>query len=58
MALTKANVRDIVDVYIRAWVEQDADLIETIFMDTAVYHERVFRSTDSRSTGNSGILEG
>jgi|SRR6478609_5430348 len=44
MALTKANVRDIVDVYIRAWVEQDADLIETIFTDTATYHERVFEA--------------
>jgi hypothetical protein len=44
MALTKENVRDIVDVYIRAWVEQDADLIETIFTDTATYHERVFEA--------------
>jgi len=44
MALTKANVRDIVDVYLRAWVEQDADLIETIFTDTATYHERVFEA--------------
>jgi hypothetical protein len=44
MALTKENVRDIVDVYIRAWVEQDADLIETIFMDTATYHERIFEA--------------
>jgi hypothetical protein len=37
-------VRDVVDVYIRAWVEQDADLIETIFTDTATYHERVFEA--------------
>ena len=44
MALTKENVRDIVDVYIRAWVERDADLIETIFTDTATYHERVFEA--------------
>jgi hypothetical protein len=44
MALTKENVRDIVDVYIRAWVEQGADLIETIFMDTATYHERIFEA--------------
>ena len=44
MVLTKENVRDIVDVYIRAWVEQDADLIETIFTDTAMYHERIFEA--------------
>jgi hypothetical protein len=44
VVLTKENVRDIVDVYIRAWVEQDADLIETIFTDTAMYHERVFEA--------------
>jgi SnoaL-like domain len=44
VVLTKENVRDIVDVYIRAWVEQDADLIETIFTDTAMYHERIFEA--------------
>lgn len=42
--LTKEEVRDVVDVYIRAWVEQDVDLIGTIFTDTATYHERVFES--------------
>lgn len=42
MTLTKQDVRNIVDLYIRAWVEQDADLIETIFTDTATYHERAF----------------
>jgi hypothetical protein len=42
MTLTKQDVRNVVDLYIRAWVEQDADLIETIFTDTATYHERVF----------------
>ena len=44
MTLTKQDVRDVVDLYIRAWVEQDADLIETIFTDTATYHERVFEA--------------
>jgi hypothetical protein len=44
MTLTKQDVRDIVDLYIRAWVEQDADLIETIFTDTATYHERAFEA--------------
>jgi hypothetical protein len=44
MTLTKQDVRDVVDLYIRAWVEQDIDLIETIFTDTATYHERVFEA--------------
>ena len=42
MTLTKQDVRNVVDLYIRAWVEQDTDLIGTIFTDTATYHERVF----------------
>lgn len=44
MTLTKQDVRDIVDIYIRAWTEQDPDLIETIFTDTATYHERIFEA--------------
>lgn len=44
MGLTKQDVRDIVDVYIRAWVEQDPDLIVTIFSDAATYHERVLEA--------------
>ena len=44
MPLTKQDVRDVIAVYIRAWVEQDADLIGTIFTDTATYHERVFEA--------------
>jgi hypothetical protein len=40
MTLTKQDVRSVVDLYIQAWVEQDVDLIETIFTDTATYHER------------------
>jgi hypothetical protein len=39
--LTKQEVRDVLDVYIRAWVKQDPDLIVTIFTDAATYHERV-----------------
>jgi hypothetical protein len=39
--LTKQDVLNVVDTYIRAWVEQDPDLIVTIFTDTATYHERV-----------------
>jgi hypothetical protein len=41
MGLTKQDVLNVVDTYIRAWVEQDPDLIVTIFTDTATYHERV-----------------
>src|ERR687898_370335 len=44
MGLTKQEVRDVVDVYIRAWVEQDQDLIGTVFTDTATYHERVLEA--------------
>lgn len=44
MRLTKQEVRDVVDVYIRAWVEQDPNLIVTIFTDTATYHERVLEA--------------
>jgi hypothetical protein len=44
MGLTKQEVRDVLDIYIRAWVEQDPDLIVTIFTDTATYHERVLEA--------------
>jgi ketosteroid isomerase-like protein len=39
--LTKDDVRAVLDVYIRAWQEQDPDLILTVFTDNALYHERV-----------------
>lgn len=41
MELTRQDVLDVVDTYIRAWVGQDPDLIVTIFTDSATYHERV-----------------
>ncbi len=41
MTLTKQQVREVLDVYIRAWETQDPDLICTIFTDRATYHERV-----------------
>ena len=44
MALTKQEVRDVLDVYVRAWVQQDPDLIVTIFTDSATYHERVLEA--------------
>jgi SnoaL-like domain len=41
MELTKQHVRNVIDTYIQAWVEQDPDLIVTIFTHGATYHERV-----------------
>jgi hypothetical protein len=41
MELAKRDVLNVIDTYIRAWVEQNPDLIVTIFTDTATYHERV-----------------
>jgi hypothetical protein len=39
--LTRQEVREVLDVYIRAWESQDPDLIVTIFTASATYHERV-----------------
>lgn len=44
MELTKQDVREVLDVYIRAWETQDPDLIVTIFTEGATYHERVLES--------------
>lgn len=41
MSLTKERVREVLDTYIRAWEDQDPDLIVTIFTPAATYHERV-----------------
>ncbi|OHU97018.1 nuclear transport factor 2 family protein [Mycobacterium talmoniae] len=41
MGLAKDDVRAVIDVYLRAWVTQDPDLIVTVFTPTATYHERV-----------------
>jgi len=41
MELTREDVLGVIDTYVRAWVEQDPDLIVTIFTETATYHERV-----------------
>ncbi|MEO6794014.1 MAG: nuclear transport factor 2 family protein [Mycobacterium sp.] len=37
------NVRDTIDTYLRAWIQQDPELIVTIFTDDATYHERVLQ---------------
>lgn len=36
-----ADVRTTIDTYLRAWMQQDPELIVTIFTDDATYHERV-----------------
>ena len=41
MTLTKQQVREVLDVYIRAWENQDPALIVSIFTEGASYHERV-----------------
>jgi hypothetical protein len=41
MTLTREHAREVLDTYIRAWVEQDPGLIVTIFTEDATYHERV-----------------
>ena len=43
MGLTKQDVRNVIDVYIKAWETQDPDLIVTIFTPAATYHERVMQ---------------
>jgi ketosteroid isomerase-like protein len=35
------NVATTIDTYLRAWMDQDPDLIVTIFTADATYHERV-----------------
>ena len=55
MGLTKQDVREVLDVYIKAWETQDPDLIVTIFTPEATYHERVMEDrrslTGKRSAG-------
>jgi ketosteroid isomerase-like protein len=41
MSLSRDDVRTVIDIYLRAWMTQDPDLITTIFTPTATYHERV-----------------
>lgn len=41
MALTREHVTEVLGTYIKAWEEQDPDLIVTIFTETATYAERV-----------------
>ena len=48
---SRQDVRETLDTYIRAWVEQDPDLAVTIFTDTATYHERVLEEPIRGSDG-------
>jgi ketosteroid isomerase-like protein len=43
VGLTKDEVREVLATYIKAWQDQDPDLIVTIFTEGASYHERVLR---------------
>jgi ketosteroid isomerase-like protein len=43
MGLTRQEAREVLDVYIRAWEQQDPALIATIFTESATYHERVLQ---------------
>jgi limonene-1,2-epoxide hydrolase len=52
MVPTKREVKEVVERYIRAWVDQDPDLILTVFTESATYHERVFEEPIS---GHQGI---
>ena len=39
MRMSKSDVRRVIETYIKAWVDQDPDLIVTIFTDHATYNE-------------------
>lgn len=41
MSAPLERIRAMIDVYLRAWMTQDPDLIVTIFTPEATYHERV-----------------
>lgn len=37
------NVHGVIDTYLQAWMDQDPDLVVTIFTPNATYHERVLK---------------
>ena len=57
MVLSEDHVRRMIDVYVRAWVEQDADLILTVFTESAVYHERVLQDPIRHHAGIKSYWE-
>lgn len=46
-----ADVHKVFDIYLRAWMTQDPDLITTIFTPTATYHERVLEEPIRNASG-------
>ncbi|MGH3633353.1 nuclear transport factor 2 family protein [Mycobacterium sp.] len=54
MRLAKDDVRKVIDIYLRAWMAQDPELIVTIFTPEATYHERVLGEP---IRGRAGIRE-
>lgn len=42
--ISRQDAAKVLDTYIRAWQEQDPDLIVTIFTEGATYHERVLQA--------------
>lgn len=51
MSLTRPVLHEVLGIYIRAWEEQDPDLIVTAFTPDARYHERVFEEPIRGRTG-------
>jgi SnoaL-like protein len=43
MTLTREHVREVLDTYVKAWQDQNPNLIVQIFTPDATYHERVLR---------------
>jgi hypothetical protein len=54
VTLTKQDVHETVNVYIKAWETQDPNLITTIFTESATYHERVL---EEKIKNHDGIRE-
>jgi hypothetical protein len=52
MDVSRQQVTQVIDTYIRAWESQDPDLIITIFTPTAEYRERAFEAPHK---GHRGI---
>lgn len=52
--LAKDVVQQVIDIYLRAWMTQDPELIVTIFTPAATYHERVLHEP---IRGVNGIRE-
>lgn len=57
------DVRTTIDTYLRAWAQQDPELIGTIFTDDATYHERVLEEPIRTRAGirhywQSKVVEG